>query len=103
MGSSVLRPSLAAASIWFEIWGVVDPGQKILIFEENLGKVLNFFRQLDKQKIDFSIQIFEEFRFFRQFQKNFDFLKNCRKISIFSGNFRNRKSIFQGQFQKNFY
>jgi len=23
---------IAAASIWFEIWGVVDPSEKILIF-----------------------------------------------------------------------
>jgi len=25
-------PWVPAASIWFEIWGVVDPGKKILIF-----------------------------------------------------------------------
>jgi len=25
------RPTLAAALIWFEIWAVVDPGQKISI------------------------------------------------------------------------
>jgi len=33
---------------------VVDPDQKILIFYENLGKNFDFFRQHDKQKMDFS-------------------------------------------------
>src|SRR6218665_3381286 len=46
------RQAYSAASIWFEIWGVVDPGQK---------------------HFDFSWQISEKFRFFRQFHKKFNF------------------------------
>ena len=30
--SMLLVYCVSAASIWFEIWGVVDPGQKISIF-----------------------------------------------------------------------
>jgi len=47
----------AAASIWFETWGVVDPGQ---------------------QNLDFSRQISEKFRFFQAIS---------RKISTFPGKF----------------
>ena len=43
------------ASIWFEIWGVVDPGQKISIYSGNFTN----------KKIDFSEQISENFDFFR--------------------------------------
>ena len=54
---SIKRRIATAASIWFEIWGVVDPGQK------------NF---------DLYRQIFEKFHFFRQFYK---------RISSFAGTF----------------
>ena len=60
------------ASIWFEIWGVVDPGQQIF---------------------DFSGQIKEKFRFFQAISQ---------KISIFPGNFFLQISIFPGKFLKNF-
>src|SRR6218665_3008232 len=36
------------ASIWFEIWGVVDPGQKISISTGKFPKNFDFFRQLKK-------------------------------------------------------
>src|SRR6218665_3721655 len=63
---------MAAASIWFEIWEVVDPGKKI----------------------NFSKQISEKFRFFspnftqistspEKFQKNLEFSGNFTKNSIF--------------------
>src|SRR6218665_2367252 len=53
-----------AASIWFEILGVVDPGQ---------------------QNFDFSTQIFENFDFPEKFLKNFDFSKqNFEKFDFFS-------------------
>ena len=42
-----------AASIWFENWGVVDPGEKNSIFSGNFTKI-----------IDFSGQISDKFRFF---------------------------------------
>src|SRR6218665_2203394 len=45
-------PVGAAASIWFEIWRVVDPG---------------------KQNFDFSNKFLRNFDFFRQFLKKFDF------------------------------
>jgi len=57
-----------AASIWFEIWGVVDPGQ---------------------QNFDFSMQISEKFSLFQAI---------LQKISIFSGTFYKRISIFPGKF-----
>src|SRR6218665_1876125 len=57
------RKSIPAASIWFEIWGVVDPSQ---------------------QNFDFSRQIFEKFRFIQaSFQKVLIFSGNLKTISIF--------------------
>src|SRR6218665_337606 len=50
-------PVGAAASIWFEIWMVVDPGQQNFDFS---GKLLFFYRQFHK-KIDFSREIFKKF------------------------------------------
>jgi len=55
-----------ATSIWFEIWGVLDPDQK------------NF---------DFYRQISEKFHFFKQFYKGISsFAGKFPQILIFSGN-----------------
>src|SRR6218665_1962783 len=59
-------PPLPATSIWFEIWEVGNPREKISIFA---GKFLN------------------NFDFIRQFLKKSIFLGNFRKISIFARNF----------------
>src|SRR6218665_3964610 len=40
----------AAASIWFEIWGVVDPGQKISIFPGKLPKTFDFSGNFTKHR-----------------------------------------------------
>ena len=72
--------SSAAASIWFENWGVVDPGEKFRSLQAISPKI-----------IDFSTQISEELRFFRQFHKKFRFISgNLKKCDFknfdFSGN-----------------
>src|SRR6218665_687948 len=70
-----------AASIWFEIWRVVDPGKKNSIFLENFRKMT-------------IVQAIS--------QKNRFFRANLRTISIFfSCNFT-KDSDFQGKFLKNF-
>src|SRR6218665_1700001 len=45
-----------AASIWFEIWGLVDPVNQISIFPGKFPKNFNFFRQF-KTKFDFQAKI----------------------------------------------
>jgi len=70
---------LSAASIWFENWGVVDPGKKMSIFLENFRKILIFLGNLTNKK-----SIFQG-----KFQKNFDFLQIIfLKFQIFKANFR---------------
>jgi len=60
----VFKCLLSAASIWFEIWGVVDPGKnKIVDFSGNFTQKFNFSRQLS-----------EKFQFFQAISQ---------KISIF--------------------
>ena len=54
---------IPAASIWFEIWGVVDLGQKFFDFSRKFPKSFDFSGNLT-QKIRFSRQISEKFRFF---------------------------------------
>ena len=87
----------SAASIWFEIWGViVDTGQKISIFLN-----FHFFRQFHKQKSIFRANFLKISIFSGNFTKNFDSLGKFPKILIFFRQFH-KKSIFQGKFQKNF-
>ena len=70
--------------------GVVDPGKKNY-FLGKFRKNFDFFRQLDKQKIDLSGQISEKFRFFtgtfnfsRQILEEFRFFRQFHiDISIF--------------------
>src|SRR6218665_3439796 len=61
----IKRRIATTASIWFEIWGVVDPGQKISISTGKFPK---------------------NFNFFRQFKKISSFASKFPKILIFSGN-----------------
>ena len=70
-------PVRAAASIWFEIWRVVDPGQQNFDFSNKFSRNFIFFRQF-LTKIRFSRQIFKRFLFFQA---------HFWKISIFPGNF----------------
>src|SRR6218665_32447 len=66
-----------AASIWFEIWGVVDPGQKNFDFYRQIFEKFQFFQAILQKNIEFCRQISENFDFFRQLKK-LDFqAKNC--------------------------
>src|SRR6218665_913308 len=58
-----------AASIWFEIWGVVDPGQKISISTGKFPKNSNFFRQFYKRISSFPCKFPKILIFFRQLKK----------------------------------
>src|SRR6218665_1185489 len=60
--AEAIEYTYSTASIWFEIWGVVDPGKKSPIFPSKFP-----------QNFDFSM---EKFRYFQA---------NLGKISIFSG------------------
>ena len=64
--------------------GVVDPGQKILIFKENSGKILIFSGNLTNKKSIFQANFRKISIFYRYFHKNFQFFKaNFGRISIF--------------------
>src|SRR6218665_1053579 len=76
----IKRRITTAASIWFEIWGGVDPGKKIRFLQANFRKISIFQASLQKN-IEFSMQISENFDFFKQFKK-FDF--PSKKLSICS-------------------
>src|SRR6218665_171147 len=68
----------AAASIWFEIWGVVDPGKKNRFFPGKFPRNFDFFRHFHEKFLTFPGKFLKNFNFFRQFLKNFDFPgKNC--------------------------
>jgi len=49
------RGRALVASNWFEIWRVVDPGQKNF----------DFFQAISQKHFDFSMQIFEKFQLFQ--------------------------------------
>src|SRR6218665_1074934 len=66
------RRIATAASIWFEIWGVVEPGQKNF----------DFSRQISLKNFDFSRQISERFRFFGQFKKKIRISR--QKLAIYN-------------------
>src|SRR6218665_2618037 len=83
---------MSAASIWFEKWGVVDPGEKISIFSGNLTKIIDFSRQISEKfrffqvilqnKFDFSRQISQKFRFLGNFTKKIPFSR--QQLAIYS-------------------
>jgi len=83
----LLSLSQSAASICFEIWGVVDPG-KICWFSRKIYEKFRFFQAILK-KTRFSRNISQKFRFcFRQFHKKSTFLsKFAKNFDFFSGNF----------------
>src|SRR6218665_424913 len=45
----IRRRIATTASIWFEIWGVEDPGKIIRFLQANFRKNFNFFRQFYKR------------------------------------------------------
>jgi|SRR6218665_2358170 len=60
----------AAASIWFEIWEVVDPGQTISIFPGKLPKTFDFSGNFTKHR--FFQANFRKNSFFQAIYKRFD-------------------------------
>src|SRR6218665_2934439 len=72
---------LTAASIWFEMWGVVYPGQNNFDFYRQISEKFQFFQAILQKNIEFCRQISENSDFFRQLKK-FDF--PSKKLSIYS-------------------
>jgi len=125
------QPHEAAGSIWFEIWGVVDPDFKKSIFPGNftnknsiflwqisgnydflqvISKIFSifqgkFFKHFDflgnLKKFRFSKKCLKNFDFFQAISQKIDFSGKFTKNFDFSGNFT-KLSIFQGKFPKNF-
>src|SRR6218665_1605340 len=62
----------SAASIWFEIWGVVDPGKKIR-FSRQISRKFGFFQAISQKNSIFSGKFSKSFDFFTVFHKKFRF------------------------------
>src|SRR6218665_3323182 len=75
------RRIATAASIWFEIGGVVDLGQKNFDFYRQISQKFQSFQAILQKNIEFCRQISENFDSFRQLKK-FDFPST--KLSIYS-------------------
>ena len=72
--------SYTAASICFENWGVVDPGEKNSIFSGNITKIIDLSGQISKKFRFFQVILQKQFEFSRKkCPKNFDFLDNFTK------------------------
>src|SRR6218665_2595258 len=61
----------------FEIWGVVDSGQKDFDFYRQISEKIQFFQAILQKNIEFSRQISENVDFFRQLKKSIFQAKNC--------------------------
>src|SRR6218665_999125 len=85
----IKRRIATAALIWFEIWGVVDPGKKNSISTGKFPKNFNFFRQFYKRISSFAgkfpkiliFQAIEKIRFSKQ--KNCPFTATSGQIILF--------------------
>src|SRR6218665_2281168 len=62
-----------SGAIWFEIWGVVDPGQKNFDFYRQISEKFQFFQAIFQKNVEFC----------RQISENFDFLQAIKKIRFF--------------------
>src|SRR6218665_1448300 len=72
----------SAASMWFEIWEIVDPGQQNFDFSGQISEKFRFF-QVISQNFDFSRQILKNFDFSRQIFEEFQFFSgNLKKIDF---------------------
>ena len=80
---------LAAASIWFEIWGSWIRVKKIRLSRKIFEQFRFFSGNFTNNKIDFSGQIFEKFRFFQVI------LQKIQKFRFFSGNFTKKSLSWQ--------
>jgi len=78
--------SVPAASICFEIWGVVDSGQQDFDFSRQISEKFRFVQAISR-KISISLG---------KFLKNFNFFQvNLWKMSIFSDKFSKNFDFFQ--------
>src|SRR6218665_2280317 len=66
---SIKRRIATAASIWFEIWGIVDPGQTNFDFYRQISEKFQFFQAILQKSIEFCRQISENFDFFQAIKK----------------------------------
>src|SRR6218665_1702639 len=74
----------SAASIWFEIWGFVDPRKKIR-FSRQISRKFGFFQAIS-QKISIFQANFRKVSIFSQyFTKNFDFLTKIGHLKLLLG------------------
>src|SRR6218665_3530210 len=76
-GVNLVRRIATAASIWFEIWRVVDPGQKNFNFYRQICEKFQFFQAILQKNIEFCRQISGNFDFFRQLKKSIFQAKSC--------------------------
>src|SRR6218665_2041515 len=82
MHREIKRRIATTATIWFEIWGIVDPGQKISIPTGKFPKNFNFFRQFYKRISSFAGKFPKILIFFQAIKKNSIFqAKNCPFIA----------------------
>src|SRR6218665_485839 len=86
----ILRPyAYTSASIWFEIWGVVDPDQNNFDFSRQISEKFRLAYTCNfTENIDFSRQIPEKFRFLQAISlKTFEFSRQisekCRFLRKF--------------------
>src|SRR6218665_463397 len=56
--------------MWFEIWGVVDPGKKISISAGKFPKKFQYFQAILQKNIEFCRKISENFDFFQAIKRN---------------------------------
>ena len=87
----------AAASIWFEIWGVVYPGKQNFDFSRQISEKFRYFQAISQKISTFPGKFSKNFDFSRQIIKKFRFLQaNFRKITIFQAILK-ENSIFQAK------
>src|SRR6218665_2034632 len=73
----IKRKIATAASIWFEIWGVVDPGKKNFDFYRQISQKFQSFQAILQKNIEFCRQISENFDSFRQLKNSIFQAQNC--------------------------
>src|SRR6218665_243892 len=78
------RRTATAASIWFKIWWVVDPGQKNLDFYRQISEKFQFFQAILQKNIEFCRQISENFDLFQAI-KTIDFPSKKSQFTATSG------------------
>ena len=106
------QPHEAAGSIWFEIWGVVDPDFKKSIFPGNFTNKNSIFLWQISGNYDFLQVISKKISIFQgKFLKHFDFLGNLKKFRFskkfpknfeFFRQFRKQEIDFSGQILEKF-